>query len=362
MKKYLIALLIATAPLSAQAGADPFSVLSIALRVGEWVFYKNQRVYYVQIEATAPTSEQARQEAFRKGVELAVGALVVGESEVNNNRVVRNEIISYSGGYVDDYKIVSEVQVQGGVRLVVDVWVSDSKIANRLKSYGASTSGGKIDGAGIAKDYSRDRAIAETAARRELIGRELMRSVLNDFPRMAFTTQISETKMVNNQLLVTVKTNLAQPYVDSLAEVILQTRDASVASVNNPGVILEQGWFSWTRAGWQDKGTQKMWVNTFVEKPIRMRLSFYNEAGTKTYWNCWPITKFDGKLWGYGSYSNPPYYINYNAFVIATHLTASEDFAVNGANINTERFIRWASNLRSVKAEIVEPSECLAKP
>ncbi len=120
------------------------SPLTIALTVGQWLIKDSQKVYFVKVESTASTPAQAREEGFRLAVRQAVGALVVAETEVKNQQLVRNDIIQYSSGYVQDFKILSESQVGSMSRVVMDVWVSDSKIANRLLN--VSKDDGSIDG------------------------------------------------------------------------------------------------------------------------------------------------------------------------------------------------------------------------
>jgi hypothetical protein len=97
--------------------------LTIALTVGKWLVKDSQKAYYVQVESTASTPAQARTEGLKLAVSQAVGTLVVAESEVRNQQLVRNEIIQYSSGYIQDFKILSESQVGPMSRVVMDVWV-----------------------------------------------------------------------------------------------------------------------------------------------------------------------------------------------------------------------------------------------
>jgi hypothetical protein len=108
------------------------SPLAIILTVGQWLIKDSQKAYYVQVESTAATAAQARAEGFKLAVSQAVGTLVVTESEVKNQQLVRNEIIQYSSGYIQDFKILSETQVGSMTRIIMDVWVTESKIADRL--------------------------------------------------------------------------------------------------------------------------------------------------------------------------------------------------------------------------------------
>jgi hypothetical protein len=161
----------------AQNIANLTSHLSIALSVGKWLIKDSKKVYYIQVESTAPSEEQARQAGFKLAVTQALGALVVAETEVKNKELVRNEILQYSAGYIDDFKIVSNTQVGGMTRLVMDVWVVESKISNRV--LGESRADGTVDG-------SRAALQQQTYLREQYTSDQLIDLVTRDFPKHAF--------------------------------------------------------------------------------------------------------------------------------------------------------------------------------
>jgi hypothetical protein len=63
----------------------------------------------LQVSGEGATLEEAKLNAFRTAIEFAAGSVVVSERESHNYKLVRNEILVYSAGYVTDYKIISSV-------------------------------------------------------------------------------------------------------------------------------------------------------------------------------------------------------------------------------------------------------------
>lgn len=99
---------------------------------------------YTRVIGTGDTIDKAKTNAFNTAIEIVVGSVVLTTKESINNQLIRDDIIKHSAGYVDDYKIISEVKTGQGYSLVVDVKVKSSKIAERL--LGTTSTSGVIDG------------------------------------------------------------------------------------------------------------------------------------------------------------------------------------------------------------------------
>lgn len=99
---------------------------------------------YTRVISTGNTIDKAKTNAFNTAIEIVVGSVVITNRESSNNQLIRDDIIKHSAGYVDDYKIISEVKTSQGYSLVVDVKVKSSKIAERL--LGTASTSGVIDG------------------------------------------------------------------------------------------------------------------------------------------------------------------------------------------------------------------------
>lgn len=192
MRQWAVALICAIS-FSAQAQSVPInaqmfmpSPLGIVITVGRWIMQDNQRTYYIRVRGEGPDSASARQNAFRLAVEQAVGTLILSETQVRDQRIVRNEIITYASGFVDRYTIVNADSVNGLNRITMDVWVSESKIANRLLNESVGT--GTIDGGRLALQV-------ETLQHEHTSGDRVLETVLRDFPSRAFDVQLDRTQV-----------------------------------------------------------------------------------------------------------------------------------------------------------------------
>jgi hypothetical protein len=215
---------------SIAANAQPLaalvpSPLSIALSVGQWLVRDSQKVYYVQVESSAPTPAQARAEGFKLAVSQAVGTLVVAESEVKNQQLVRNEIIQYSSGYIQDFKILSEAQVGSMTRVVMDVWVTESKIADRLLN--VSKADGVIEGDKSAVQYRSNLNQLQS-------GDRLLEIILNDFPNKAFDIKAGKSVVTmparGIQIQIPINISWNKEYISSLTEALEKIRQGQTGN------------------------------------------------------------------------------------------------------------------------------------
>ena len=78
--------------------------------------------------------QDALRDAFRKAVEDTIGIYVHSETQVQNYRVTKDEILARSQGFVRNYDILSERQVGGQTELTVRVDVDDTPNSNLLNS------------------------------------------------------------------------------------------------------------------------------------------------------------------------------------------------------------------------------------
>ena len=193
------------------------SVIRIALNLG------SGRQDYVQVDVVseAGSVEQARLEGFRTAVNQAVGSVIATQTEVQNSRLVRDEIINYSSGYVDRFEIQSQTWQGNRVRLQMRVWVAESRLAHRL--LGRSMDNKQIPGSQLG-------AQIQTLLDERQQGDRLMSAVLADFPDRAFDIQSEPSRaQLNNRRQVIIETQVTvrwnPAWANSVYEVLDRTRD-----------------------------------------------------------------------------------------------------------------------------------------
>lgn len=198
------------------------------VKVGEWLnklTIKNEKVkvYYIQVEVTAANFEQARESGFTLAIQEALGTFITAERVIKFDEVTRNEIITYSGGYIQDFKIIKETRDILTTTLVMDVWVSESRIAHRLLN--TSSNKGELDGRKIEAQLS-------TIVKDKADAFKLLDIVLQDFPSRAFELDIKNTNfqtLRKGTLIVEIPLEIrwSQKYLDSLKEALILLRDGN---------------------------------------------------------------------------------------------------------------------------------------
>jgi hypothetical protein len=159
------------------------SPVGVLLTVGMWIYDSatRQQVYYIEVAGNGRTTDEARNNGFRLAVESALGTLISSETEVQNGRIQRDEIISYAAGFVDKFEIVNTRSGPEGFVVTMKVWVKRSALADRLLN--RSEKSGEVDGA-------RASIQLQTLNQERATGDALLQQVLNDFPKRAFDIEM----------------------------------------------------------------------------------------------------------------------------------------------------------------------------
>ncbi len=132
----------------------------------------------IQVTSAGQTFEEAKLNGFRTAIEYKLGTIVISEREQRNFSMVKNNIQTYSAGYVDSFKILSNVSSENNVTLLMEVNVSESKLRDFLLTEPSNTHQFDNHKHQIQIDtyfYERER------------GDELIRSLFQYYPKNAFT-------------------------------------------------------------------------------------------------------------------------------------------------------------------------------
>lgn len=91
------------------------------------------------VSGTGKTIEEAKNNALRSAIEQAFGAFISSKTEILNNEIVKDEIVSVSNGNIQKYDIVSQVEIPNiGYSIIVNTIVSISKLTSFAQSKGVS--------------------------------------------------------------------------------------------------------------------------------------------------------------------------------------------------------------------------------
>ena len=210
--------LTVSVPAKAATGLELFLKVpwSLGIHLVQWMARDQKKVLYVEVMAEGADLETARQSAFRMSVERAVGVIVSSETEVRNQRIRRDEIITYASGFVSDYKLVDQTQRGNRTWIKMQVWVSHSALRDRLLN--ESRGSGQIEGGRISEQIQSFQHSRQS-------GDRLLESVLADYPQRAFDISMKPTQVVVDNdrrmfLIVPFDMTWNGHYVNSLKEAV----------------------------------------------------------------------------------------------------------------------------------------------
>jgi hypothetical protein len=278
------------------------SPLGVAITVGQWLVKDRKRVFEVEVEARAPTLQQARDQAFRLAIERAVGTMVLSETEVRSSRINRDDIITYSSGYVDRFEVLGQDSVGGEVRVRMRIWVSHSAISTRLLA--RSQADTVIDGERFAEQ-------AKSVQQERLSGDRLLAAVLRDYPHRAFSADIGRIELWEDnrliKLLVPFTLRMDYNYLTSLSEGLEQTSQRPAAGHcttslhsnpcgNQTLIRVVSGrppagsgrFFGWnTTSGFNDAAKMNMIYNTMIASKPAILLTVTDQQGRRAFRSCY---------------------------------------------------------------------------
>jgi hypothetical protein len=75
----------------------------------------NRGTRQVVVDGVGATAEEALNDCFRKAVSVIIGTIINAETEVANDRVVRDHILTFTDGFVDSFEEIGEARIEDGL-------------------------------------------------------------------------------------------------------------------------------------------------------------------------------------------------------------------------------------------------------
>lgn len=316
------------------------SPITIAVQVGRWILSQdtNEEVYYVRVQATGDTESQARTEAFRLAVDQAVGSLLVSETEIQNGNIARHDVINYNSGYVHDFEYVNIHRDPGKVTLQIDVYVSKSKIAERLTVQGETA--GELQGGRIAEAF-------KSIQREHQTGDQVLQAVLSDFPHKAIDVNNINVEYTNPNrqptLNVSFEAQWNPKYLTALKEALANTmQPVHAKQLRNNGVVFFDHKCIWScyDAFTSDENRFGVVYHGMMETSSPMlEVTLLDVHQTAVYQEC------------YALYQNLYQYRMNWTIEIRTKVVSKQDFTINLSKMNI-------SQLDKVDLKIIPYKQC----
>jgi hypothetical protein len=115
---------------------SPYLILCIFFFAGAPLIHaaEDEKVEHVVTEGVGRTPDEAEKDAWRAAVGQVVGAMVDTETLVKNDKLVVDQVLSYSSGYIERFNVLSRDSAGGLFRVRLEAWVKRTKLQERLTS------------------------------------------------------------------------------------------------------------------------------------------------------------------------------------------------------------------------------------
>ena len=111
--------------------------LIVILTINFCAFSQDDKTVTLTVTGQGQTKDEAKQNALRDAIEQAFGTFISSNTEILNDELVKDEVVSVSNGNIKNYKIISEIKIPDiGYAVSLEAEVSVSKLTAFVKSKG----------------------------------------------------------------------------------------------------------------------------------------------------------------------------------------------------------------------------------
>jgi hypothetical protein len=112
-------------------------ILSVALALSINAYAHDDKTVTLVASGQGKTQDQAKQNALRSAIEQAFGTFISSRTEILNDTLIKDEIVSVANGNIQKFEIISEVQIpDGGYTTSLKATVSVTKLTSFVESKG----------------------------------------------------------------------------------------------------------------------------------------------------------------------------------------------------------------------------------
>jgi hypothetical protein len=115
--------------------------LTLAVMVSFFAYSQENKTVTLVVSGQGSSKDEAKQNALRSAIEQAFGTFISSKTEILNDDLVKDEIVSVANGNIQKFEIISEVQIpDGNYATTLNATVSVSKLISFVES-----KGGKVE-------------------------------------------------------------------------------------------------------------------------------------------------------------------------------------------------------------------------
>jgi hypothetical protein len=110
-------------------------ILALALSIN--VYAQEDKTVTLVVSGQGKTQDEAKQNALRSAIEQAFGTFISSKTEILNDNLVKDEIVSITNGNIQKYELLSEGYIpEGDYSVTLRAFVSISKLSSFCESKG----------------------------------------------------------------------------------------------------------------------------------------------------------------------------------------------------------------------------------
>jgi hypothetical protein len=100
---------------------------------------QEDKIVTLTVSGTGKTLEEAKTNALRSAIEQAFGAFISSKTEILNDSIVKDEVVSVTNGNIQKYDVISQVEIpDNGYAITLKASVSIEKLTSFAQSKGVT--------------------------------------------------------------------------------------------------------------------------------------------------------------------------------------------------------------------------------
>ena len=101
------------------------------------MYAQDEKTVTITTIGSGATPEVAKQNALRNAIEQAFGTFISSNTEILNDELIKDEIVSVANGNIQNYEVISETEIPDiGYATTIKATVSVSKLTSFVESKG----------------------------------------------------------------------------------------------------------------------------------------------------------------------------------------------------------------------------------
>ena len=178
----------------------------------------------VIVEGTGLSLDSAKKNAFRDAVRIVVGSFIENDILIKNDKIIEENLLEYSGGFVETYQIISESKDKDGLfKVKLKAKVPHHTIVEKLRSM-------KIDVKSVSGSNLKVQLETQETMKKE--GGKLISSIMEEYPKLWQAKQIGEPKIANSKLALQIEVSVDREkylaWAEKLCKVLEKSADVKV--------------------------------------------------------------------------------------------------------------------------------------